>query len=191
MKHKVSLCREKVQVAAVSSQVCQSVSAKVGAPKAAKLGYIRIATFNKQTPALFKSQLSKLQDAGVGAILLDLRNNGGGSFPAGVQVAQMLVGNGDIVLIADTKGVKDIYSSDPLNLEDEKTPLAVLVNGGTASASEVLAGAVQDSKRGSVAGERTFGKGLIQSVRALHPHRCRVLPPNADIQAMYRCRFDV
>ena len=85
----------------------------------------------------------------------------------------MLVGSGDIVLIADTKGVKDIYSSDPLDLEDEKTPLAVLVNGGTASASEVLSGAVQDSKRGTIAGERTFGKGLIQSVRSLqclHDH---------------------
>jgi carboxyl-terminal processing protease len=86
------------------------------------------------------------------------------------------VGQGDIVLIADTKGVKDFYSTDVLTLEDETTPLAVLVNGGTASAAEVLAGAVQDSGRGAVAGERTFGKGLIQSVRrgpwVSAPDRC-------------------
>ena len=81
-----------------------------------------------------------------------------------MQVAKMIVGEGDIVLIADTKGVKDFRSSDALSIQDGKTPLSVLVNGGTASAAEVLAGAVQDNGRGSVAGEPTFGKGLIQSV---------------------------
>lgn len=74
---------------------------------------------------------------------------------------------GDIVLVADTKGVKDIYSADALRSEDATTPLAVLVNGGTASAAEVLAGAIQDNDRGTIVGERTFGKGLIQSVRSL------------------------
>jgi hypothetical protein len=82
-----------------------------------------------------------------------------------LQVARALIDKGDIVLIADTKGVKDIYSTAGLAVEDSSTPLSVLVNGGTASAAEVVSGALQDSGRGVIVGERTFGKGLIQSVR--------------------------
>jgi carboxyl-terminal processing protease len=87
-----------------------------------------------------------------------------------LQVAQALIANGDIVLVADTKGVKDIYSANGLILEDARTPLSVIVNGGTASASEVLAGAIQDNRRGTIVGAPTFGKGLIQSVRPGRPY---------------------
>lgn len=86
----------------------------------------------------------------------------------------MLMDKADIVLIADTKGVKDIYSSDKLALEDAGTPLAVVVNGGTASAAEVLSGAIQDNRRGTIVGEATFGKGLIQSAR-ISPCSCGAL----------------
>jgi len=75
----------------------------------------------------------------------------------------MWVDRGDIVLIADSQGVRDIYSADG-NALDATTPLAVLVNRGTASAAEVLAGALKDSGRAAVVGGRTFGKGLIQTV---------------------------
>jgi C-terminal processing protease CtpA/Prc len=81
-----------------------------------------------------------------------------------VQVAQALIPSGDVVLITDTKGVKDIYSANGLILADAMTPLSVIVNGGTASAAEVLAGAIQDNRRGTIVGTPTFGKGLIQSV---------------------------
>jgi carboxyl-terminal processing protease len=82
-----------------------------------------------------------------------------------LQVARYLIPKGDIVLIADDKGVKDIYSADQ-SAADARSPLTVLVNGGTASAAEVLAAALQDNARGTIVGERTFGKGIIQSVRA-------------------------
>lgn len=76
-----------MQVRAVSGETCASVSPAVGAPPG-KLGFIRVATFNKQTAGLFTEQLRDLNRAGIGALVLDLRNNGGGSFPAGVQVCQ-------------------------------------------------------------------------------------------------------
>lgn len=136
------------------------------APDAApssKLGYIRIATFSKQTVEKFEDALTTLKDAKVDRIVLDVRNNGGGLFPAGVQVGRDLINKGDIVLIADSNGVRDIYEADGHPLDD-KTPLVVLVNRGTASASEVLSGALKDNGRAVLAGENTFGKGLIQTL---------------------------
>lgn len=164
----VELTRERVQIAAVSSEVCGPVSRAVGAGSGAQVGVIRISTFNKQTAGLFLEQLDALQRRGVTDIVLDLRNNGGGYFPAGVQVARSLIESGDIVLIADSKGVKDIYSSDG-SVVDAASQLAVLVNNGTASAAEVLAGALKDNGRATVVGTNTFGKGLIQSVVPLDP----------------------
>ena len=76
------------------------------------------------------------QEAGAERYVLDIRNNGGGLFPAGVEVARMWLPSGDIVLIADSDGVRDSYSTDGLAL-DPTAPLSVLVNRGTASASEV------------------------------------------------------
>ena len=75
----------------------------------------------------------------------------------------MLINKGDIVLIADSNGVRDIYEADGHPLDD-KTPLVVLVNRGTASASEVLSGALKDNGRAVLAGEKTFGKGIIQTL---------------------------
>ena len=94
---------------------------------------------------------------------MDLRNNGGGSFDAGVNVARIFIDQGTIVNIADAKGIKDYYDAKNA-AEDSSTPLTVLVNGGTASAAEVLSGALQDNKRAVLVGERTFGKGLIQKL---------------------------
>jgi carboxyl-terminal processing protease len=136
------------------------------APTAAsnsKLGYIRIATFSKQTVEKFQDALTNLKSQGVDRIVLDVRNNGGGLFPAGVEVGRMLINKGDIVLIADSNGVRDIYEADGHPLDDQ-TPLVVLVNRGTASASEVLSGALKDNGRAVLAGENTFGKGLIQTL---------------------------
>ena len=136
------------------------------APEAApgsKLGYIRIATFSKATAEKVQDALTTLKAAGAERLVLDVRNNGGGLFPAGVEVGRMLINKGDIVLIADSDGVRDIYEAEGHPL-DASTPLVVLVNRGTASASEVLAGALKDNKRAVLAGENTFGKGLIQTL---------------------------
>ncbi|WIA31928.1 hypothetical protein OEZ86_002787 [Tetradesmus obliquus] len=161
----LQLTRQKVTINPVTSTTCSNVAAAALPPGAAKqqLGYVRLATFNSNTTAAAQQAFTELSKQGVAGLVLDIRNNGGGLFPAGVNVARMLVDRGDLVLIADSQGIRDIYSADG-NSIDSATPLVVLVNRGTASASEVLAGALKDSKRGLIAGERTFGKGLIQTV---------------------------
>lgn len=129
-----------------------------------RVGYLRVATFSSQTEAGVREALLALREQGATELVLDIRNNGGGLFPAGVAVARMLLSSGDIVLIADNQGVRDIVSSDLRQSVDTNHPLAVIVNKGTASASEVLAGALKDNNRALVVGEPTFGKGLIQTL---------------------------
>ncbi|KAK9905938.1 hypothetical protein WJX75_009244 [Coccomyxa subellipsoidea] len=168
----VTLVREKINFNPVSSQLCGSASASAasgGAGEAAsssgsgRVGYIRVATFSKQTAENARSAIEKLKSEGADSFVLDVRNNGGGLFPAGVDVARMWLDAGEIVLIADSQGVRDSYEAEGRAL-DATSPLSVLVNRGTASASEVLAGALKDNGRARIVGERTFGKGLIQTI---------------------------
>eukprot|EP00951_Prasinocladus_malaysianus_P024796 scaffold215237_cov46-Prasinocladus_malaysianus.AAC.2 len=172
----ISLTRQQIKIIPVSYALCGPTSSSVGpGAEGSKLGYIRIATFNKNTAEATQEALLALkrpchvllvmsaQREGAQRYVLDVRNNGGGLFPAGVQVARMFINAGDIVLIADSQGVRDTYSADFTAIEDKK-PLSVLVNRGTASAAEVLTGALQDQRRAVVAGEQTFGKGIIQTV---------------------------
>jgi len=160
----VPLSRKRVVVNPVVWAACSGISPSVGAP-ATKLGYIKVSTFSSKTVDAFVEALQELREQGAAdALVLDLRNNGGGLFKAGVDLGKLLMDKGDIVLIADSKGVRDIYSTDRTAIE-ATAPLVVLVNKGTASASEVLAGALKDNLRGRVVGsEQTFGKGLIQTV---------------------------
>ena len=127
------------------------------------VGYLRIRSFSKMTAEDVLDALESFKHKGVGHIVLDVRNNGGGVFNAGVQVARMLINSGDLVLIADSDGVRDVVEAEGQAI-DTKTPMVVLVNKGTASASEVLAGALKDNKRAIIAGENSFGKGLIQTL---------------------------
>ena len=129
------------------------------------ISYLRVASFSKQTSEKFMSALKQMSSSNVSsaAIVLDFRNNGGGLFPAAVEIARMLIDRGDIVLIADSQGVRDVYEANG-NALDTTTPIIMLVNKGTASASEVLAGALKDDNRATIVGEDTFGKGLIQTV---------------------------
>lgn len=160
----VTLIRALIKLNPVSYAMCGPVDAGVGSgAEGGRLGYIKVATFNKNTYAATQQALLKLKEEGAERYVLDLRNNGGGLFPAGVQVAKLFIRAGDIVLIADSDGIRDSYSADFTAIEDKK-PLSVLVNKGTASAAEVLTGALQDNKRGVVVGEKTFGKGIIQTI---------------------------
>jgi C-terminal peptidase prc len=105
---------------------------------------------------------------GASVVVLDLRGNGGGSFPAAVDVARQLLPPRSVVVnIADSNGVRDVFDSPGEPLLAATTPLALLVDGGTASAAEVLAGALRDNGRAALLGERTYGKGIIQTTVAL------------------------
>ena len=129
-----------------------------------KIGYIRIAVFNENTGADFAKKYKELEEQGMQATILDLRGNPGGIFDAGVQVAGMLVPKGPIVSVIDKAGNKVTENSE---LEQVKYPLAVLVDHGSASAAEIVAGAIKDTKSGKLFGVKTFGKGSVQSVYRL------------------------
>lgn len=129
-----------------------------------KIGYIRIAVFNENTGADFAKKYQELEKQGMKALVLDLRRNPGGIFDAGVQVAGMLVPKGPIVSVVDKNGNKYVEES---KLEQVKYQLAVLVDHGSASAAEIVAGAIKDTKSGKLFGVKTFGKGSVQSVYRL------------------------
>ncbi|MCH3950684.1 MAG: S41 family peptidase [Acidaminococcus sp.] len=131
------------------------------------IGYIRITNFNADTAKDFESELKKLEDQGMQALVLDLRDNPGGLLESGVDVARHLVPKGPIVSLKDRNGHTEVETSD---LEAVKYPLAVLVNHGTASASEIVSGAIQDTKAGRLFGTKTFGKGVVQNVFMLSPN---------------------
>jgi C-terminal peptidase prc len=158
----VDVTRRRVEIKAVESRLCAD-----GAAKSSPVGYIRLATFNNNSASASADAAAELARKGATRFVLDLRNNGGGVFASAVAIARQWVPKGDLVLIADAQGVRDVYSADPGELIAglEGKPLVVLVNRGTASAAEVLAGALKDSGRAKrVVGERTYGKGLIQTV---------------------------
>ena len=126
-----------------------------------KIGYIRIAMFNENTGEEFKKAYEKLEQEGMQATLLDLRHNPGGLLNECVKVANFIVPKGPVVSITDKKGKTQVYES---KLEKVKYPLAVLIDHGSASASEIVAGALQDTKAGRLFGTTTYGKGCVQSV---------------------------
>ncbi len=129
-----------------------------------KIGYIRVVMFNEKTGVDFDKAYEKLEKEGMQATILDLRGNPGGVLDDGVAVAKKFVPKGPIVSIIYNDGSQFVENSD---LPKIKYPLAVLVDGGSASASEIVAGAIKDTKSGKLFGTKTFGKGSVQGVYRL------------------------
>lgn len=126
-----------------------------------KIGYIRITTFDENTADNFKAALDDLKTSGMKGLIIDLRDNPGGLLSTSTQIADMLLGKGTIVYAIDAEGTREDITSDNKKLD---VPLALLVNGGSASASEILSGAVRDFDAGTLIGTKTFGKGLVQTI---------------------------
>lgn len=147
----VTVVRKDIKTPSVGGQMLEGT----------KIGYIRIAVFNESTGEDFKKIYTELEDKGMEATLLDLRSNPGGLLDDGVAVAKLLVPKGPIVSIVYNDETEYTESSE---LEKVKYPLAVLVDDGTASAAEIVAGAIKDTKAGKLFGVKTFGKGSVQGV---------------------------
>ncbi|KAK4482508.1 hypothetical protein RD792_009667, partial [Penstemon davidsonii] len=156
-----SLIRERVSLNPVKSRICKAPGLGKDAPL---IGYIKLTSFNQNASGAVREAIETLRGSNVNAFVLDLRDNSGGLFPEGVEIAKIWLDKGVIVYICDSRGVRDIYDTDGSNAAATSEPLVVLVNKGTASASEILAGALKDNKRAVLFGEPTYGKGKIQSV---------------------------
>ncbi len=128
------------------------------------IGYIRISSFEEKTSEDFKQHLRDLELKGVKGLVLDLRDNGGGLVDASVEVADMLLDEGVVTYTEDRKGNKNYYKS---NSGATNLSYVVMVNGGTASASEIITAAIKDRKGGKIVGTTTYGKGIIQSIEKL------------------------
>jgi carboxyl-terminal processing protease len=130
-----------------------------------KVGYIRLTQFSANAAQEMRTAIKELEKQQVTGYILDLRSNPGGLLNASVDIARMWIDDGAIVSTVDRQGETDLQVANNRALTDK--PLVVLVDGGSASASEILSGALQDDKRATLIGTQTFGKGLVQSVRQL------------------------
>ncbi len=146
--------REEISLETVESKVLDT-----------HIGYIQISQFAEGTSIDFIQALEELKEKEIKALIIDLRNNPGGLLDEVRDVADAIMGEATIVYTQDRDGKKEyIKSKDGGQLD---IPMVVLVNGGSASASEVLSGAVRDNEIGTLVGETTFGKALVQQVRQL------------------------
>lgn len=136
-------------------------------------GYIRVAQFQTKTAEDFRRELNELKHANdpLKGLIIDLRNNPGGLLQSSIELVDIFINEGTIVYtegrVPSSKTVFEASASEPA----DKTPLVVLINGGSASASEIVAGALQDHKRALVVGTQSFGKGSVQTVLPLSQER--------------------
>lgn len=128
------------------------------------IGYIKLVMFDSEIADYFRNDLEKMLKKGIKGLIIDLRDNPGGSYEQVVKIADSLLPEGTIVYTEDREGKKDVKLSNKAAYD---LPLVILTNGNSASASEILAGAVKDNGRGTLVGTNTFGKGLVQELRML------------------------
>ncbi|CAM8976237.1 unnamed protein product [Rhodiola kirilowii] len=161
----VKLPRENIRLSPISSAI---INHRTPDGHISKTGYVKLAAFSQTAAVDMEDAIYDMEDQGVESYILDLRNNPGGLVKAGLDVAQIwLDGDETLVNTIDRDG-----NMLPINIVDGHAithdPLVVLVNEGSASASEILAGALHDNGRAVLVGHKTFGKGRIQSVTELH-----------------------
>ncbi len=156
------LIRTLIKVASVKDPVILTKKSADGY----RIGYIRITQFNEPTATDLQKELAKLREAGMQALIVDLRYNPGGLLTSAVDVCSQFLPPNQMVVYTDGRAASQrrTYRTSGIEKPDTKTPMAVLVNTGSASGAEILAGALKDLNRAIVVGETTFGKGSVQSV---------------------------
>lgn len=152
----LTIVREKIKLQTVKSDIIETNNTKIG--------YIKVIEFSLPTPEDFKKHISRLLDNGVNSLIIDLRNNPGGLLSSVITMVDYFQNDG---LIVYTRGRTEENNSEFFATKDttivpEKLPVVVLVNRGSASASEIFTGAMKDTGRGIIVGEKTFGKGSVQ-----------------------------
>ena len=154
----VSLIRDRIEINVVDSRINNTVLG-------AKIGYLRLKQFNAKSPKEMSLSINKLEKQQPLGYVLDLRSNPGGLLEASIEIARQWINTGIIVSTKTKDGITDIRKAKSRALTNR--PVVVLIDEGSASASEILSGAIKDNKRGVLVGKKTFGKGLVQSVRSL------------------------
>lgn len=149
----MDIMREEIRLVTVQSEVIGD-----------DIGYLKITSFDQLTYEEFKENLDELIDQDVSGLVLDLRNNPGGLLDVCVDISDELLGEG-VIVYTETRTGERTYEKSKKGHTD--IPLVVLVNEGSASASEILAGAIQDRERGILVGTTTFGKGIVQRIKQL------------------------
>lgn len=148
-----TLVRSNIQIKTVSGKMLSD-----------GMGYIRISMFNENTGNDLVHKYQELEKEGMKSVILDLRDNPGGLLQESVKVANLFVPKGPVVSVVTRDGQREVHSS---TLDKVKYPVAVLVNGGSASASEIVSGAIQDTRAGTLIGTKTYGKGSVQTIMRL------------------------
>ena len=155
---KISLTREKIEIKSVIARVNET-------DFGIRIGYIRLKQFNANAANEMRSAIKKLESQDSIAYVLDLRGNPGGLLESSIDIARQWLDKGIIVSTKTKDGITDVRRANGNAITSR--PLAILVNRTSASASEILSGAIQDNQRGILVGKKTFGKGLVQSVSPL------------------------
>ena len=153
-----SLLRERIEIKTVTSKVNETKDGLL-------IGYVRIKQFNANASKETKNALEELESKNVSGYILDLRSNPGGLLESSIDISRHFINEGIIVSTLTKDGLKETTRANGNALTDK--PLIVLVNEGSASASEIVSGAIRDNNRGKLVGKKTFGKGLVQSMRTL------------------------
>lgn len=151
------ITRDRIEIHPVKASVQQGPSGNVG--------YIRLNQFSANAAEEMRDAIQDFEQQDVSGYILDLRSNPGGLLYASIEIARMWLNEGDIVSTVNRIGVTDRQKANSRAITDKA--LVVLVDGGSASASEILSGALQDNKRAMLVGTKTFGKGLVQSVQSV------------------------
>ena len=161
----LTLIRDKktVEVTVTRDEIKEDTVASTMLP--GKIGYIQVTGFEEVTQTQFKKAVDDLEKQDQKAMIIDLRNNGGGLLDSAVKMLDRLIGKGLVVYSKDKAGHKKEYYAEDSDSFDK--PLVILVNGNSASASEVFSGAIQDENVGTLIGTKTFGKGIVQGIFSL------------------------
>ena len=147
----VTIIRDTIKLEMVESKMLQD-----------QIGYVSLLKFGNHTGAELKKHIEQLQAQGMKGLILDLRSNPGGSLKEAQDISSLFITQDLVVYLKYKNGQETRYNRTMPNLGD--FPLIVLVNGGSASASEIVTGAIKDYKRGTIIGQKTFGKGIVQEV---------------------------